>query len=122
MTKEEIFDALETLDFPRDSYIVIGGASLVVQDIISSTSDIDLACSKDFYNELDWSIVPGNFGWKIKSKGIFDIGINFYDPNHVVWIRGFCFADLEACYQLKIKEHRERNKDVIKKLEKILKK
>ena len=28
MKKDEIFDALETLDFPRDSYIVIGGASL----------------------------------------------------------------------------------------------
>lgn len=28
MKKDEIFDALETLDFPRDSYIVIGGACL----------------------------------------------------------------------------------------------
>ena len=62
MTKEEIFDALETLDFPSDSYIAIGGASLVVQDIISSTSDIDLAFRKEFYETIDWPIVTANFG------------------------------------------------------------
>ena len=53
MKKDEIFDALETLDFPRDSYIVIGGASLVVQDILSSTSNIDLSCSEKFYDTID---------------------------------------------------------------------
>lgn len=122
MKKDEIFDALEALDFPRESYIVIGGASLVVQDIISSTSDIDLFCSKEFYETIDWPIVTGNFGWEIKSFRGYDIGIDFYDPSHVVWIRGFCFADLEACYQLKMKENRDSNREVIEKLEKILKK
>ena len=122
MTKEEIFDALETLDFPRDSYIAIGGASLVVQDIISSTSDIDLAFRKEFYETIDWPIVTANFGWEIKSRDIFDIGTDCYDPSNVVWIHGFCFADLDACYQLKMKENRDSNQEVIKKLEKILKK
>ena len=122
MTKEEIFDALETLDFPRDSYIAIGGASLVVQDIISSTSDIDLAFRKEFYETIDWSIVTANFGWEIKSRDIFDIGTDCYDPSNVVWIHGFCFAVLDACYQLKMKENRDSNQDVIEKLEKILKK
>lgn len=122
MTKEEIFDALETLDFPRDSYIAIGGASLVVQDIISSTSDIDLSCSKEFYETIDWPIVTANFGWEIKSRDIFDIGTDFYDPSNVVWIHGFCFAVLDACYQLKMKENRDSNQEVIEKLEKILKK
>lgn len=122
MKKDEIFDALETLDFPRDSYIVIGGASLVVQDILSSTSNIDLSCSEKFYDTIDWPIVTGNFGWEIKSYHEFDIGIDFYDPSHVVWICGFCFADLEACYQLKVKENRDSNQEVIEKLEKILKK
>ena len=51
MTKEEIFDELEKLDLPKDKYIVISGASLVCQGLIEKTNDIDLACSKDFFEK-----------------------------------------------------------------------
>ena len=43
MTKEEIFKKLDSLELNKEEYIVISGASLVVQDIIEETSDIDLA-------------------------------------------------------------------------------
>ena len=46
MNKLEIFKELEKLDLPKDKYIVINGASLVSQDIIEETDDIDLAISE----------------------------------------------------------------------------
>ena len=49
MKKLEIFKELEKLDLPKDKYIVISGASLVCQDIIDETDDIDLTCSKEYY-------------------------------------------------------------------------
>ena len=66
MTKEEIFKELKKLDLPKDKYIVISGASLVVQDIIDETDDIDLTCSKEFYDKLDWPVRIGAFGVEIK--------------------------------------------------------
>ena len=69
MTKEEIFDELEKLDLPKDKYIVISGASLVCQGLIEKTNDIDLACSKDFFEKLEWPVrVEHNS--KIKYKSI----------------------------------------------------
>ena len=49
MNKQEIFKKLDELELDKDKYIVISGASLVVQDILDETSDIDLSCSKTDY-------------------------------------------------------------------------
>ena len=54
MTKDEIFKKLDSLDLDKEKYIVISGASLVAQDIIEETEDIDLCCSDEYYHCLDW--------------------------------------------------------------------
>ena len=79
MKKEEVFKELEILDLPKDKYIVISGASLVCQDIIDETDDIDLTCSKEFYNKLDWPTRIGAFGKEVKYKDCFEISDNLYE-------------------------------------------
>ena len=53
MNKQEIFKKLDELELDKDKYIVISGASLVVQDILDETSDIDLSCSETYYEKIN---------------------------------------------------------------------
>ena len=117
MTKEEIFKELEKLDLPKEEYIVISGASLVCQDIIDETDDIDLTCSKDFYDNLDWSTRIGAFGVEIKYKDCFEIGYNLYEYQDVVLINNYRFLSLEDCLEIKKRLNRPKDKKLIKELE-----
>ncbi len=73
MIKEEIFKKLDMLDLPKDKYVIISGASLVCQDLLDKTDDIDLTCSKEFYDSLNWETKIGAFGVEIKYKDCFEI-------------------------------------------------
>lgn len=117
MNKEEIFNELEKLDLPKDKYIVISEASLVCQDIIEKTTDIDLTCSKEFYEELDWPIKIGAFGIEVKYKDSFEISYNLYEYQDVVLINGYNFLSLEDCLEIKKRLNRPKDKKLIKELE-----
>lgn len=117
MTKDEIFKELEKLNLPKDKYIVISGASLVVQDIIEETTDIDLACSKNFFDELDWPTRIGDFGIEVKYKDCFEISYNLYEYQDIVIINGYRFLSLEDCLEIKKRLNRPKDKKLIKELE-----
>ena len=108
MNKAEILNELKNLNLNPKDYIVISGASLVVRGIIPQTPDIDLACSKDFYDALDWPKSVGSAGKRIKSYGCFEISDNFYYEGMAVdKIDGFYFMNIVDV--LKIKKHRNFN-------------
>ena len=117
MKKLEIFKELEKLDLPKDKYIVISGASLVCQDIIDETDDIDLTCSKEFYDELDWPIRIGAFGVEVKYMDCFEISYNLYEYQDVVLINSYRFLSLEDCLEIKKRLNRPKDKKLIKELE-----
>ena len=117
MTKDEIFKELEKIDLPKDKYIVISGASLVVQDIIEETTDIDLACSKEFYEKIDWPTRIGAFGIEVKYKDYFEISYNLYEYQDIVIINGYRFLSLEDCLDIKKRLNRPKDKKLIKELE-----
>lgn len=116
MNKLEIFKELEKLDLPKDKYVVISGASLVCQDIIDETDDIDLACSKELFDSLDWPLRV-EYNKEIKYKDSFDIDYDLYDESKVVEINGYRFMNLEACYELKKEMNNSKDKKLIKDLE-----
>ena len=117
MNKLEIFKELEKLDLPKDKYIVISGASLVCQDIIDETDDIDLTCSKEFYDELDWPTRVGAFGVEVKYMDYFEISYNLYEYQDVVLINSYRFLSLEDCLEIKKRLNRPKDKKLIKELE-----
>ena len=117
MNKLEIFKELEKLDLPKDKYIVINGASLVSQDIIDETDEIDLTCSKEFYDKLDWPIRIGAFGVEIKYKDCFEIGCNLPEYQDIVLINSYRFLLLEECLEIKKRLNRPKDKKLIKDLE-----
>ena len=120
MKKNEILEKLNTLTFSKDQYIVIGGASLVLQDIKEETSDIDLACSEELYSSLDWDTKIGYFGTEIKYYDVFEIGTNFFDTDSIVFYDDYPLLNLEASYELKKKENKKKDKKIIEKLDYIL--
>lgn len=117
MNKQEILNKLRDLKLDKDKYIVISGASLVVQGIIDETKDIDLTCSKSFYNDISWPIKIGALNEEIKYCDDFEIGCNLYDENDYIIIDGFKFMPLESCLSLKKELNRSKDKMVIRKLD-----
>lgn len=117
MNKVEVFEKLDKLDLDKNNYIIISGASLVVQDIIDDTSDVDLSCSKDYYNSIEWPTKTGYFNTEIKYKDCYEIGCNFFDEDKIIIINGYKFMNLEACLDLKILENKKDDKKLIKKLD-----
>ena len=99
MTKQEIFEKLEELNLDKSKYIIIGGASLVCQDVLDETEDIDLACSREVFDSLDWP-VRVEYGSEIKYKDCFDIDYNLYDLEHIDIIDGYQCSDLVASSKL----------------------
>ncbi len=117
MNKIEIFNFLDKLDIPKDKYIVISGASLVVQDIIDETTDIDLTCSRKFYDKINWPVRIGAFGVEVKYKDCFEISYNLYEYQNVITIDGYNFLSLEDCLEIKKRLNRPKDKKLIKDLE-----
>lgn len=117
MNKEEILKKLDELDLDREKYIIISGASLVVQDIIEETSDIDLSCDKTYYDSILWPVKDGYFCTEIKYKDCYKMGCNFYDPEKTVVIDGYRFMNLDACLDLKKLENKKSDQKLIKKLD-----
>ena len=116
MKKKEIFEKLDGLELDKDKYLIIGGAALVCQGVKSETDDIDLSCSLDYYNELDWETKMGHFNSEIKYKDIYEIGPNFYTDKYDV-IDGYHFMKLEDLLELRKKEVFKDDKNIIKKLQ-----
>ena len=116
MNKEEIIKKLKLLNLDKSKYLVISGASLVCHGILDDTSDIDLSCRRDYYDEIDWETTTGLFDTEIKYFDVFEIGPNFYTEERDD-IEGFPFMTLKDCLELKRRENKPKDKKLIKILE-----
>ena len=116
MTKEEIYKKIDSLGLDRHDFIIVTGCSLVCHGIIDETEDIDLACSKEVFDSLDWP-VRVEYGSEIKYKDCFDIDYNLYDLEHIDIIDGYQCSDLVTCYELKKSMNKPKDKKLIQKLE-----
>ena len=120
MNKQDIINKLNELDLDKEKYIVISGASLVVQGIIDETKDIDLTCSKSFYDSINWNTRIGHLGKEIKCMDVYEISDNLYKEDDYIIIDGFKFMPLESCLELKKKLNRSKDKKIITKLDLLL--
>ena len=116
MTKEEMYKELNKVGLDEQDYIIIAGSSLVCHGIIDETEDIDLACSKEVFDSLDWP-VRVEYGGKTKYKDCFDINYHLYDLEHIDIIDGYQCSDLVTCYELKKSMNKSKDKKLIQKLE-----
>lgn len=118
MNKKEIISKLKNINLDLNEIIVISGASLVVQNIIDNTTDIDLSCSEDYYKKIKWKEKLGAAKTNIKYYDVFEIGNNFYFPDEVVIIDGIKFMNLKECLKMKEELNRPKDRKVIEFLKK----
>ena len=116
MKKKEILEKLKELPLEKDKYLIIGGAALVCQGIKSETDDIDLSCSKEYYDSIPWDEKIGYFQKEIKYKDCYEIGEKFYTEDYIE-INGYRFMKLKDLLELKKLEKRDQDKSIIKKIQ-----
>lgn len=120
MNKQEILNQLESEKINSNEVIIISGAALVLQGIIESTTDIDMACTDEYYKSLTWKTEIGGCGKEIKHKDVFDISNNLYYPECIEYVEGYRVMNIKKCYEIKKMLNRDKDKGLIKILEKYL--
>ena len=52
MNKKDILNLLSKLNFPKDEFYILSGASLVIREIRDEAQDLDLCISKELFNQI----------------------------------------------------------------------
>ena len=116
MTKEEIYQKIDGLALDRQDFIINVDTSLVCHDVIEQTADINLSCSREVFDFLDWPFRV-EYGLEIKYNDCFVIDYNLYDLKHIDIIDGYQCSDLVTCYEIKKDIYNSKDKKLIQKLE-----
>lgn len=120
MNRNEIFEKLQLLNLDKEKFIIISGASLVVQGILEDTPDIDLSTSRDYYKKINWKKITGAFNFECKVFDVFEISDNLFDEDNIVIINGFKFANIHHILKTKKALNREKDFEIINILEKLI--
>ncbi len=93
----KIYRALEDGNLKIDQFIVIGGAALVLQDVIEETEDVDI-CTTLPRGPVEFSSVIQNMGYSFEftnQGGKFPLGLRFHDNNKIPYTVGY--AGIYTC-------------------------
>jgi len=120
MNKKEVIKKINASGLDKTKIIILSGASLVLQGVVEKCHDIDLSCEKNYYDSLNWKEERNKLGNYIKTNDVFEIGPNLFDIKNTKVVEGYHVANLESCLKFKKYMNREKNQEVIKRLEKIL--
>ena len=126
MNKSQIIEIIKKYKLDKTKFIVISGAALVLLGIEKEANDIDIWCDNDYCNHL-----LNNYDCKFerineygKKAYLIDNLINFgvsFRPKEVENIEGIQCASLKDILELKKFLNRSKDKNIISKLEKLLK-
>ena len=75
MNRKEILNILKKLNFSQNEFVVLSGASLVVQQVKSKTNDIDIGVSETLFKKLknDAVIVNNFLGYDVYKLNDYNI-------------------------------------------------
>lgn len=118
MNKEEILSVLENYNFDKDNYIVISGASMVLQGVKEYTSDIDIVVSQEYFEYLlsNYECVferVNEYGKEVYFIGnVINFSTTYYDSEYTL-VNGIKVQSIESIIELKSKLNREKDKNDI---------
>lgn len=123
MNKKEILEILKNLNFPNSEYIVLTGASMVVQKVKSKTDNINISVSENLFRKLKKystkSDIFLNYDiYKINNCNVyFSNSINLFNKEDLILIDEIYFQSLENIKKMKEKFNRNKDKNDIKKID-----
>ena len=126
MKKIELLNLLKELNFPKDEYYVLSGASLVLRGIKEEANDLDLCISKELFNQI-----KNKFNLTDERKnesGFYKINDNLEivvdkKENFKMEIgEKYNLENLQTILDFKIKRNKPKDKDDIENIKKYLEK
>ena len=115
LNKNTILKILKEYNLDPNRYIILSGASLVLQDIKEYTSDIDIAVDNTLYNEIlnKYSCTFEKYkdGYKIwYIDNIINFSNNLYTTTKYIDIYGYKAQSLDSILELKRTLNRPKDK------------
>lgn len=127
MTKKDILEILKIYNFDKKEFIILSGASLVLQNVKEDTSDIDITTSVYLYNKLlkEYNCVfekevDNYLVWFIDN--IINFSTHYYDEIEYINYNGYKIQSLESILKLKESLNRNKDKSDIEKIKRLIKK
>lgn len=123
MNRKEILNILKKLNFPQNEFVVLSGASLVVQQVKSKTNDIDIGVSEALFKKLknDAVIVNNFLGYDVYKLNDYNIefsnNCSFFNKDEAIVIENMYFQDLNSIKKMKENFNRNKDKNDIKKID-----
>ena len=123
MNRKEIIEVLNKLDLPKSEYVVLSGASMVMQKVKSKTSDIDISVSEELFGILknNATIVNSFLGYDVYKVNDYEVefsnNYSFFDKSNAVLINDIYFQDLNSIKKMKESFNRDKDKKDIKKID-----
>ena len=106
MNKKEVLSVLNNYNFPKNDFIVLSGAAMVLMGIKESTNDIDISVSKKFYNQL-------------LKDDVINFGSRYFDTDYLI-CEGYQLQTPLAIKRLKQSLNRNKDKNDIYLIDKYL--
>ena len=126
MKKIELLNLLKELNFPKDEYYVLSGASLVLRGIKKEANDLDLCISEELFNEIKdkYNLAEGNKNecgfYKINDN--LEIVVNKKEDFKMEIGEKYNLEDLQTILDFKIKRNKPKDKEDIENIKKYLEK
>lgn len=126
MKKIELLNLLKELNFPKDEYYVLSGASLVLRGIRKEANDLDLCISEKLFNEIKdkYNLAEGNKNecgfYKINDN--LEIVVNKKEDFKMEIGEKYNLEDLQTILDFKLKRNKPKDKEDIENIKKYLEK
>ena len=126
MKKIELLNLLKELNFPKDEYYVLSGASLVLRGIREEANDLDLCISKELFNQIknkfNLTDERKNECGFYKINDNLEIVVDKKEDFKMEIGEKYNLEDLQTILDFKIKRNKPKDKDDIENIKKYLEK
>ncbi len=124
MKKIELLNLLKELNFPKDEYYVLSGASLVLRGIREEANDLDLCISEELFNQIKdkFNLIQEKKNecgfYKINDN--LEIVVDKKDDFKMEIGKKYNLEDLQTILDFKIKRNKPKDKEDIENIKKYL--
>lgn len=126
VNKEQILKLLSKLNFPKDEYYVLSGASMVIRGIRKQAKDLDLCISKELFKKIKdkYSLSEdkkNEYGFYHISD-LIEVVVNNKEDFNMEVCNPYNLEDLNTILKFKIKRNTQKDQIDIEKIKEYLKK
>lgn len=125
VNKEQILKLLSKLNFPKDEYYVLSGASMVIRGIRKQAKDLDLCISKELFKKIKdkYSLSEdkkNEYGFYHISD-LIEVVVNNKEDFNMDVCNPYNLEDLNTILKFKIKRNTQKDQIDIEKIKEYLK-